>query len=55
MSDKLGEVLQRQKQQISEPESVKDREEIEQLVGFTDGEEDFASPISYIKEPSTRI
>ena len=27
MSDKLGEVLQRQKQQISEPENTKDREE----------------------------
>ena len=49
MSDKLGEVLQRQKQQISEPESDKDREEIEQLVGFIVGEEEFAIAILYIK------
>ena len=32
MSDKLGEVLQRQKQQINEPENTKDREEIEFLI-----------------------
>lgn len=50
MSDKLGEVLQRQKQQINEPESIKDREEIEQLVGFIVGDEEFAIPILYIKE-----
>ena len=50
MSDKLGEVLQRQKQQINEPENIKDREEIEQLVGFIVGDEEFAIPILYIKE-----
>lgn len=49
MNDKLGQVLQKQKQQISEP-TAKDRDEIEQLVGFIVGEEEFAIPILYIKE-----
>lgn len=49
MSDKLGQILQKQKQQIIEPEQ-RDRDEIEQLVGFIVGEEEFAIPILYIKE-----
>ncbi|ANE33686.1 chemotaxis protein CheW [Campylobacter hyointestinalis] len=49
MSDKLEEVLQKQRQQIEEP-ITKDKEEVEQLVGFIVGEEEFAIPILYIKE-----
>ncbi|AII14217.1 purine-binding chemotaxis protein CheW [Campylobacter iguaniorum] len=49
MNDKLGQVLQKQKQQIVEPTS-RDSEEVEQLVGFIVGEEEFAIPILYIKE-----
>ncbi|ANE35379.1 purine-binding chemotaxis protein CheW [Campylobacter iguaniorum] len=49
MNDKLGQVLQKQKQQIAEPTS-RDSEEVEQLVGFIVGEEEFAIPILYIKE-----
>ncbi|PPB68296.1 chemotaxis protein CheW [Campylobacter hyointestinalis] len=49
MSDKLEQVLQKQKQQIEEP-TARDKEEVEQLVGFIVGEEEFAIPILYIKE-----
>ncbi|CUU68824.1 purine-binding chemotaxis protein CheW [Campylobacter hyointestinalis] len=49
MSDKLEQVLQKQKQQIEEP-TTRDKEEVEQLVGFIVGEEEFAIPILYIKE-----
>lgn len=49
MSDKLEQVLQKQKQQIEEP-IARDKEEVEQLVGFIVGEEEFAIPILYIKE-----
>lgn len=49
MNNKLNQVLQKQRQQIEEP-PIKDREEIEQLVGFIVGEEEFAIPILYIKE-----
>ncbi|CUU68857.1 chemotaxis protein CheW [Campylobacter hyointestinalis] len=49
MSDKLEEVLQKQRQQIEEP-TARDKEEVEQLVGFIVGEEEFAIPILYIKE-----
>ncbi|ANE33086.1 chemotaxis protein CheW [Campylobacter hyointestinalis] len=49
MSDKLEQVLQKQKQQIKEP-TARDKEEVEQLVGFIVGEEEFAIPILYIKE-----
>ncbi len=49
MSDKLGQVLKRQKEQIAEPVE-KNHDEIEQLVGFIVGEEEFAIPILYIKE-----
>ena len=47
--DKLNEVLQKQKQQITNPVQV-DPDEVEQLVGFIVGEEEYAIPILYIKE-----
>ena len=47
--DKLNEVLQKQKQQIANPVQV-DPDEVEQLVGFIVGEEEYAIPILYIKE-----
>ena len=47
--DKLNEVLQKQKQQIANPVQV-DLDEVEQLVGFIVGEEEYAIPILYIKE-----
>ena len=47
--DKLNEVLQEQKQQITNPVQV-DPDEVEQLVGFIVGEEEYAIPILYIKE-----
>ena len=46
--DKLNEVLQKQKQQIANPVQV-DPDEVEQLVGFIVGEEEYAIPILYIK------
>ncbi|MBE2984145.1 purine-binding chemotaxis protein CheW [Campylobacter sp. RM9344] len=48
MSNKLNEVLQRQKQQIDEPS--KSSEDIIQLVGFVVGEEEYAIPILNIQE-----
>ena len=47
--DKLNEVLQKQKQQIANPVQV-DLDEVEQLVGFIVGEEEYAIPILYINE-----
>ena len=47
--DKLNEVLRRQKRQVENPAQV-DADEVEQLVGFIVGEEEYAIPILYIKE-----
>ncbi len=49
MNDKLNEVLQKQKSQIEEPSRL-DLDQVEQLVGFIVGEEEYAIPILYIKE-----
>lgn len=48
MSDKLNQILEKQKRQIQEP-SIK-QDEIEQLVGFMVGEEEYAIPILNIQE-----
>lgn len=49
MSNKLNEVLQRQKKQIEEPTN-RNSEDIIQLVGFVVGEEEYAIPILNIQE-----
>ncbi|MDL0088738.1 chemotaxis protein CheW [Campylobacter gastrosuis] len=49
MSNKLNEVLQKQKKQIEEP-IVRNGEDIIQLVGFVVGEEEYAIPILNIQE-----
>lgn len=49
MSNKLNEVLQKQKKQIEEP-IARSSEDIIQLVGFVVGEEEYAIPILNIQE-----
>lgn len=49
MNDKLNEVLQKQRQQMEDPGQI-DPDEVEQLVCFVVGEEEYAIPILYIKE-----
>ncbi len=48
MADKLNQVLQKQKQQINEPDHTDDN--IVQLVGFIIGDEEYAIPILNIVE-----
>lgn len=48
MSNRLNQVLQKQKQQIQDP--IIKQDEIEQLVGFIVGEEEYAIPILNIQE-----
>jgi purine-binding chemotaxis protein CheW len=48
MADKLNQILQKQQQQIHEPEHAD--EDIIQLVGFVIGEEEYAIPILNIVE-----
>lgn len=49
MNDKLNKVLQKQKEQIKEP-NVNNTDDIVQLVGFVVGEEEYAIPILNIQE-----
>ncbi|ASM37324.1 chemotaxis protein CheW [Campylobacter sputorum] len=50
MSDKLNQVLQKQKKQITDPAQIDREDEVIQLVGFIVGQEEYAVPILDIKE-----
>ncbi len=50
MSNQLADVLQKQKNQLQQPEEHKKEEDIVQLVGFMIGEEEYAIPILNIQE-----
>lgn len=48
MSDKLNQILNKQKQQVEEP--LKKEDDVIQLVGFIIGQEEYAVPILSIQE-----
>lgn len=50
MSEKLNQVLQKQRAQIAQPFENQKKDEVIQLVGFVVGEEEYAIPILNIQE-----